>query len=197
MMNSYMDLLRNMGAQHDDSRFLLGIDGLSRSGKTTVVQQLRFALEKEDRPFQIFHLDDFIVERARRYHTGSEEWHEYFHLQWDVDWLSNHFFKKLKRVEQVTLPFYDGSKDTHEKRTIPLPKEGLIIIEGVFLQREEWKHFFDKIIYLDCPRETRFNRESNETKKNRSKFENRYWKAEDYYINRYHPAESADIMITS
>ncbi|MGG3912878.1 kinase [Rossellomorea vietnamensis] len=196
-MNSYMDLLKNMGAQHDDSRFVLGIDGLSRSGKTTLVQQLSFALEKEARPYQIFHLDDFIVERERRYHTGSGEWQEYFHLQWDVEWLSNHFFQKLKKVDQITLPFYDGLTDTHENKTIPLPKEGLIIIEGVFLQREEWKPFFDKIIYLDCPRETRFNRESNETRKNISKFKERYWKAEEYYINRYQPAEMADIVIPS
>jgi uridine kinase len=196
-MNSYLDLLKSVGAQNVDSRFVLGIDGLSRSGKTTLVQQLSFALEKEERPYQIFHLDDFIVERERRYHTGSEEWKEYFHLQWDVEWLSTHFFQKLKKVEQITLPFYDGSTDTHENMTIPLSKEGLIIIEGVFLQREEWKLFFDKIIYLDCPRETRFNRESNETRKNISKFKERYWKAEEYYINRYQPAEMADIVIPS
>lgn len=196
-MDPYVDWLKSMVARHDHSRFVLGIDGLSRSGKTTFVEQLSFILNNENRPYQVFHMDDLIVERARRYHTGSEEWQEYFHLQWDVEWLSNHFFQKLKAEEQITLPFYEGSRDTHDNRTIPLPKEGLIIIEGVFLQRKEWKHFFDKIIYLDCPRETRFNRESNETKKNRSKFENRYWKAEDYYINCYHPAESADIMINS
>jgi uridine kinase len=194
-MNLYLDLLKSMDAQNDRDRRIIGIDGLSRSGKTTFVKQLSTVLKEES--LQIFHLDDFIVERAHRYNTDSEEWQEYFHLQWDVEWLTNHFFQKLKKVEEITLPFYNGLTDTHENKTIQLPKGGLIIIEGVFLQREEWKHFFDKIVYLDCPRKTRFNRESKETKKNISKFKNRYWKAEDYYINRYNPAELADIVITS
>ncbi|MGG4167959.1 kinase [Rossellomorea vietnamensis] len=196
-MNFYVDVLKSMAARHDKPRFILGIDGLSRSGKTTFVKQLSAELNEESLQYHIFHIDDFIVDRKRRYDTGLEEWQEYFQLQWDVTWLSKHFFQGLPDMERVTLPYYDGATDTHETRTIQLPKEGLIIIEGVFLQRKEWKHFFDKVVYLDCPRETRFNRESNETKKNISKFKNRYWKAEDYYINQYNPREQADIVITT
>ncbi|PFA67182.1 uridine kinase [Bacillus sp. AFS015802] len=181
----------------EKQRYILGIDGLSRSGKTTLVNQLRIMLNEEGSEYHIFHIDDHIVERKRRYETGFAEWQEYFHLQWDVEWLVTHFYQKLMEVEQITLPFYDGYTDTHENRTIQLPVEGLIIIEGVFLQRKEWKHFFDKVVYLDCPRTTRFNRESPETKQNITKFRNRYWKAEDYYINHYHPVEKADMVITS
>ena len=41
----------------------------------------------------------------------------------------------------------------------------VIVIEGVFLQRKEWRDFFHYMVYLDCPRETRFLRESEETQK--------------------------------
>lgn len=196
-MDSAFDLVEMISSGHAESRLILGIDGLSRSGKSTFVRKLGQILEREGHGFHIFHIDDHIVERARRYETGFEEWHEYFHLQWDVEWLVKHFFQKLKDKEQVTLPFYQGYTDTHESKTIQLPQEGLIIIEGVFLQRKEWRHFFDKIVYLDCPRKTRFDRESQATKHHLSKFENRYWKAEEYYVKHYNPAESADLVIST
>ena len=51
------------------------------------------------------------------------------------------------------------------------------------------------MVYLDCPRETRFLRESPETQKNLSKFKNRYWKAEDYYLETELPKDRADVVI--
>jgi uridine kinase len=63
-----------------------------------------------------------------------------------------------------------------------IPNDCVVIIEGVFLQRKEWREFFDYIVYLDCPRETRFLREGEIVKGNIEKFRNRYWKAEDYYL---------------
>lgn len=191
------DLMSDIGVQYGEGRFVLGIDGLSRSGKTTFVNELSQYMFKKDLDYSIFHLDDLIVERKRRYDTGFEEWYEYFHLQWDVEWLKEHFFQRMKDSEQLTLPIYQNDSDIHEIRTIQLPNRGLIIVEGVFLQRKEWKGFFDKIIYLDCPKATRFERETFETKQNISKFENRYWKAEEYYVTHYIPAETADIVINS
>jgi uridine kinase len=38
-------------------------------------------------------------------------------------------------------------------------------------------------------------REAETAKQKRDKFENRYWKAEDYYLNTFHPWESADIVL--
>ena len=43
---------------------------------------------------------------------------------------------------------------------VQIPIVGVIVIEGVFLQRKEWRDFFHYMVYLDCPRETRFLRES-------------------------------------
>ena len=38
-------------------------------------------------------------------------------------------------------------------------------------------------------------RESKKTQKNLSKFENRYWKAEDYYLETELPKDRADLVI--
>ncbi|ARO65197.1 Uridine kinase [Bacillus cereus] len=174
--------LINVMKKHKENRFILGIDGLSRSGKTTFVANLKENMKQEGIPFHIFHIDDHIVERNKRYHTGYEEWYEYYYLQWDIEWLRQKFFQKLQNETKLKLPFFHEETDICEMEKVQIPIVGVIVIEGVFLQRKEWRDFFHYMVYLDCPRETRFLRESEETQKNLSKFENRYWKAEDYYL---------------
>ncbi|GMR68804.1 MULTISPECIES: kinase [Bacillus] len=181
--------------KHKENRFILGIDGLSRSGKTTFVANLKENMKQESIPFHIFHIDDHIVECNKRYHTDYEEWYEYYNLQWDIEWLRQKFFRKLQNETKLNLPFYNDETDLCEIKKVQIPIVGVIVIEGVFLQRKEWRDFFHYMVYLDCPRETRFLRESKETQKNLSKFENRYWKAEDYYLETESPKDRADLII--
>ncbi|KYZ68995.1 kinase [Bacillus sp. GZT] len=187
--------LINIMKKHKENRFILGIDGLSRSGKTTFVTNLKENMKQESIPFHIFHIDNHIVERNKRYDTGFEEWYEYYYLQWDIEWLRQKFFRKLQNETKLNLPFYHDETDLCEMKKVQIPIVGVIVIEGVFLQRKEWRDFFHYMVYLDCPRETRFLRESKKTQKNLSKFENRYWKAEDYYLEMESPKDLADLVI--
>ncbi|QWU45677.1 kinase [Bacillus sp. NP247] len=181
--------------EHKDERFILGIDGLSRSGKTTLVKELEEDMKKSGIPFHIFHIDDHITERNKRYNTGFAEWYEYYNLQWDIEWLQQNLFQKLQSDMQLELPYYHDETDTCEMKEIHLPLVGVIIVEGVFLQRKEWKEYFHYMVYLDCSRETRFLRESEETQKNIPKFQSRYWKAEEYYLEKESPRDLADFVI--
>lgn len=187
--------LINIMKKHKENRFILGIDGLSRSGKTTFVTNLKENMKQESIPFHIFHIDNHIVERNKRYDTGFEEWYEYYYLQWDIEWLRQKFFRKLQNETKLNLPFYHDETDLCEMKKVQIPIVGVIVIEEVFLQRKEWRDFFHYMVYLDCPRETRFLRESPETQKNLLKFENRYWKAEDYYLETELPKDRADLVI--
>ncbi|WP_235849045.1 MULTISPECIES: kinase [Bacillaceae] len=175
--------------------FILGIDGLSRSGKTTFVKKLINHLSEIDIPICIFHIDDYIVEKKRRYNTEYEQWYEYYHLQWDVEYLKENLFMKLNKSSEINLYKYNYSTDQQELQVVKIPKTCFIIIEGVFIQRGEWRDFFDYIIYLDCSREKRFCRESADTQSNIEKFKNRYWKAEDYYEKVVKPKQQANLVI--
>lgn len=182
---------------HVNHRFILGIDGLSRAGKTTLVQELRATLLEFHESVFVFHLDDHIVERKRRYFTGHDEWYEYYFLQWDVEHLRENLFAKLRLFVEITLPFYDPEIDEHFTKTVSIPKECVIIIEGVFLQRPEWQGFLDYCVYLDCPRDVRFAREGIDVQSKIAKFQHRYWKGEDYYLESVFPLEQADTIVRS
>ena len=176
-------------------RFILGIDGLSRSGKSTFVRELQRYFEDQGYISFTFHIDDYIVQRNRRYNTGYEEWYEYYFLQWDIEWLKDHFFGEVGRSRKLKLPFYEESIDTHVVQEVNLEKVDIILVEGIFLQRKEWAQCFDRMLFLDCPREERFARENEATRKNLQKFQNRYWVAEKYYMRHMKPIERAEFVL--
>ncbi|UQW96179.1 P-loop NTPase fold protein [Rummeliibacillus sp. G93] len=81
-----------------DRPFIIGIDGLSGAGKTTLVKELARELDNQKYNLTTFHLDDHIVEKNKRYLTGQEEWYEYYYLQWDIECLRINLFEQLHRI---------------------------------------------------------------------------------------------------
>ncbi|WP_324782773.1 kinase [Mesobacillus jeotgali] len=179
-----------------NERFVLGIDGLSRAGKTTFVKKLASMLESKEIQNMIIHIDDHIVERKSRYNTGQDEWQEYYYLQWDIESLKEILFEKLSYSNDLKLPYYDHALDRHEYKELNIADKKVIIVEGIFLLRKEWSSFFDFAVFLDCPREIRFSRESLETQLNIEKFNKRYWKAEDFYLEKVRPIEKAHLVLS-
>ncbi|WP_409254208.1 kinase [Bacillus sp. SCS-153A] len=195
MKDHSQSVLKAVEKKKKGNRFILGVDGLSRSGKTTFTESLCESLKKQDIAHAVFHIDDYIVEKERRYGTGRDEWFEYYFLQWDLHKIRHEFFEKLLLAKEFTLRYYDQSEDSHTLKPIELPEECFIIVEGVFLQRQEWRDFFDYVVFLDCPQKSRFHRENKETQKKLKKFQDRYWKAEDFYMKAVSPRQKADMVL--
>ncbi|MCA1060496.1 AAA family ATPase [Rossellomorea aquimaris] len=178
--------------------FIVGIDGLGGAGKTTFAKALKNKLKQKT---TILHLDDYIVEKRRRYGTGEEEWYEYYALQWDIGTLQSSLFQKLHHTLDVTLPFYDSFSDMIIKKDFIYDQNTIVLIEGVFLQRKEWRDFFDYVIFLDCTHEQRTERVIGrdlylgDEKERVAKYERRYWKAEDHYLLHDDPIGRADHIV--
>ena len=179
-----------------NERFILGIDGLSRAGKTTLVKKLASMLDTKDIQNLIIHIDDHIVVRKSRYNTGQDEWKEYYYLQWDIESLKEMLFEKLIDSNELELPYYDNDLDRMEYKKMNIADKKIFIVEGIFLLREEWSSFFDFTVFLDCPRDVRFSRESLKTQQNIEKFSKRYWKAEDFYMEKVRPIEKAQLVLS-
>ncbi|WP_391205262.1 kinase [Psychrobacillus sp. L4] len=185
-----------------DRPYIIGMDGLSGSGKTTLSEKIKEELMNEGFQVIVIHIDHLIVERERRYNTGHPEWYEYYALQWDVQCIKENLFEAVhQKSNHLHLPFYDFDKDQSYSKSINIGQCSIILIEGIFLQRKEWKSFFDYMIYLDCPRDIRNARvlqrdayigDMNERLK---KYEQRYWKGEEYYLLEVDPLKKSDIII--
>lgn len=178
---------------------IVAIDGLGGAGKTTVVKELVSALENEY-IINVLHIDDYIVESEKRYNTGNEEWFEYYYLQWDIKFIKECLLKIHNGHQELILPFYNGAMNTVINIKRLFVPNSILLIEGVFLQRNEWREFYDYTIFLECPRHVReervLKRDSyiGDVSAVREKYEKRYWVAEDYYLTKEQPLQKADLI---
>lgn len=197
-MDQWQCLIRKLKealAKHHENRpFVVALDGLSGAGKTTVADRLKQDLENST----VIHIDDHIVEKAKRYNTGNEEWFEYYQLQWNTADLKERLYDQLLSGEQrLILPYYNQQEDTVSYQELEVPADSAVIIEGIFLLREEWRQYYDFILFFDCPREIRYGRVLQRDayignmEARLKKYQNRYWPAEDVYMNRQKPLELA------
>ncbi len=184
-----------------DRPFIVGIDGLSGAGKTTLVKEIKQELNKNNVDTVVFHIDDHIVERNKRYETGHEEWYEFYYLQWDVNNLTTDFFERLhNRCHNISLSFYDKFTDSTSTKQMTVAADSIVLIEGVFLQRKEWRGFYDFTIFIDCPRELRYERVLNrdsyigDLQDRLNKYERRYWPGEQHYLDTEKPISNADLV---
>lgn len=185
-----------------DRALIVGVDGLGGAGKTTFTRRVEQELIEADYNVNIFHLDDHIVEMSKRYQTGHEEWYEYYYLQWDIKGIITNLLEPLHNCHHTLLPFYDKSTDSISTKRIDIVANSIVLIEGVFLQRKEWRNFFDFIVFVDCPFELRqqrvLNRDSyiGDFQVRFKKYSERYWVGEKHYIKTVKPASIADLVIS-
>ena len=183
---------------------VIGIDGLGGAGKSTLAGNL-FEELKQTHHTIVFHIDDFITDRSTRYNDDYPEWKCYYDLQWRYDYFVNDVIRKIAdpSCDHIEAELYDKEKDSYYKETYTVKDPTIIIIEGVFLQRKELQNIYDYMIYIDIPEEIRLSRVlgrdtyiGNDTQIT-EKYVNRYFPAEDYYIETFQPVERADYVICS
>ena len=178
--------------------FIVAIDGLGGAGKSTIANRLTEEL-KTSCAVELIHLDNHIVERSKRYNTGYDEWYEFYYLQWDINFIKHNIFLQLHNNNlELQLPFYDQLADTSCDKKMTLVANAILIVEGIFLFRSEWRGFYDYRLYIECPRTVREERVLQrdvyigDFQARLDKYKRRYWPAEEYYLEKENPLVAAD-----
>ncbi|MCM3709847.1 hypothetical protein [Sporosarcina luteola] len=105
--------------------------------------------------------------------------------------------------DNIQLDFYDKFTDTTSTNLVNVTSDSVVLIEGIFLQRQEWKGFYSFVIYLDCPWELRYERVLNRDlyigkyEERLTKYQRRYWLAENHYMENVKPTMIADLVYNS
>lgn len=183
--------------------YILGIDGLGGAGKSTIVNSLKLQLQNKNYHTYVLHIDDFIHTKNIRYDKSKKEWHCYYNLQWRYDYLVEEILSPIKKGNEIDklIELYDKENDRYIKQKIDIPYGSVLILEGIFLQREEIKSYLDFVIYLNVPKEVRLSRVLERdgyiggVEEIKDKYEKRYFPAEEKYTLEYSPIENADFVL--
>ncbi len=156
-MSSRKDVLLYLAGEMNalpSGRRLVAIDGVDGSGKTVLAAELATMLRASGRDVIEVHVDDFHHLRGRRYQRGR--------VSAEGFWLDSDDYEALER--DVLAPLRsDGSASyrwgaTDLERDVRLelepllaPDDAVVLVEGIFLHRDELQHWWDYSVYLDVP----------------------------------------------
>lgn len=152
-MGNFMRSLANeILSRIGPGRRFLAVDGVDGSGKTAFTAKL--VAELHDRAVVVIHTDDFLNPSAVRYAKGRTSPEGF--------WADSYNYSALR--DQVLVPLgptgdgnyspssYDSRADRSEPSPyVQAPMDALVIVEGIFLHRDELADFWDASVYLDVP----------------------------------------------
>jgi uridine kinase len=133
-------------------RALVAVDGVDGSGKSTFASKLQEHIH--DRPVIVLHVDNFLnpsaVRQARGRHSPEAHWLDLY----NYEALRSDALEPLRRGGDgwYRTASYDFDTDTHVRPdAIHAPDDALVLVEGLFLHRNEVVDFWDLSIFLDVP----------------------------------------------
>lgn len=111
----------------------VGIDGVDGSGKTTFAEALGAELRSQNCPTERLHADDFLSPPEIRHRLGQQSPEGF--------WLDSYDLPALASA-------------------VAQPRETVLLVDGLFLHRDELVDLWDLSIFLDVPFEVSVSRMS-------------------------------------
>jgi uridine kinase len=137
----------------------VGVDGITAAGKTTWARELTGAIRARGRSALHLSTDDFHHPRARRHRQGRTSAGGYYADAYDFAALAEHVLRPLGPGgdRRIRTRIHDLQSDQRiDTAPVTVPAEGLVIVDGTFLQRAELDGLWDEVIYIDTsPRKAR------------------------------------------
>ena len=196
----FSKIIDEIESRKTDGVFMVGIDGVDASGKTTFAALLSEELRKRNHEVIEASMDGFHNPRETRYRLGRDSPEGYYRDSFNIGALKVHLLEPLKKGIPYRTAAFDYRVDSsvvvpeHEA-----PKNAVLVFEGVFSFREELRHFWDYMIYLDISPEESLRRgverDPGEKEEIERKYRVRYLPGQELYKAEAKPLESADIIV--
>lgn len=180
---------------------VIAVDGVDGSGKTTFATRLAAAIEGAGRPAVIVHEDDFLAPREVRYRLGRESPEGYFRDSYDLVAFTERVLDPLRprgdrRIQRAV---FDHRTDSPNQAPVEeVLVNAIVIVEGMFLHRDELVNRWDWSVFLDVPvTETvrRMARRDGSHPDPEHPTMRRYVEGQRIYLATCHPRERATVVL--
>jgi len=134
---------------------LVGVDGRDGAGKTFFADELAAAAKHGGRVVVRISLDDFHHQRARRYRLGSQSPEGFFMDSYDYEAFAERVLRPLGSGGSRV--YWARSHDLATDRILDNDEEpprvadpgSVVIVDGMFLHRDEMRGAWDFSVFLD------------------------------------------------
>lgn len=194
------DVVRQLSAEIESVGRLVAVDGVDGAGKTVLADELAAELRRRDLSVVRVSVDGFHNPAEVRYRRGRGDPEGFFRDSYDY----------ASFVDLVLGPFTRGSGTyvpaVHDvdaeqpvpAHTLPVPDAAVLVVDGIFLHRDELAGRWDYSIWLEVPFEVSiprgaargFGHPDPSHPSNR-----RYVEGQRLYIRECDPASRATVVI--
>jgi len=187
----------------DDKPLVAGINGMDTSGKTRLAIEIEEELKNRGVPVQVVHIDDFHNPKSIRYQEGLPDYLQYYYLSINFPKLVQEILQPIKsngKLERELILLDLKSDKWSMLRRYVVDNSTLVIVEGVFLFKEELQRFFDVSILLEVEEAEIIKRAwqrdvPNEGNGVIDKYFKKYLPAQRMYRKKSKPEKFATIII--
>jgi uridine kinase len=139
---------------HAERPLLVAVDGVDGSGKTVFAAELEQRIRGYGLPVEVVHVDDFLHLRAQRYRLGRDSPEGFFLDSYDHEALNRLLLDPLGAGGSGR--YRTASSDVRTNELVEAPERvarpGLVVlVEGLFLHRDELVARWDRSVFLDVP----------------------------------------------
>ncbi len=161
-MDTYASVLDEVVRAIDvagDGTLLVGVDGVDGVGKTTFADLLAAELEGRGRGVVRVCLDDFLNPAEVRYAQGRDSAEGYYADSVDLVAFRGAVVTPLRAGRPVRTAVFDHRADAPvDVAPTPVPHDGVVLVDGIFLHRRELAALWDASVFLDAPFEVTVRR---------------------------------------
>lgn len=184
--------------------FIIGINGIGTSGKTTMALLLSEYLRSQGISCQTIHLDDFHFEEEIR-NANSDEAEAFCEDYFDFQKILERILGPITKMGELNLELsamYNYETNNHDMtRDYSVDGETVVIFEGIYVFRREFLPHINYRVFIEISEDEALRRNLIRWDGRRTvefvkqRFRNRYLAGYRLYEKRHDPKSVSDIVI--
>jgi uridine kinase len=195
------DLIRSLCGiiSRIEGRTIVGVDGVDGAGKTVFASELASVLCASGRQVIQASVDGFHHKREFRYKRGKVDPQGFFEDSYNYDVFRDALISPFRNGEAiVSVARFDHAQDLAIRRLVEVGSSTVLLIDGIFLHRDELVGIWDFSIFLSVPFSVSYARMASRDGSNPEPeaIENRrYYEGQKIYLRGCRPQERATVVI--
>lgn len=181
---------------YSEGRVIVAVDGMDGAGKTEFANALAAELGIGHKAVFRASIDDFHQSRARRYARGRDSAEGFYRDSFDYPTFKRMLTEPFRTgwIGSFNLKAFDLARDLpYQPVWSSGPKDAILVVDGIFLNRPELRGIWNYSIWLDVDREVAEARMLE--RDGRSPNPERYRGGQKLYLEEAKPREAATAIV--